>query len=127
MRERFANHPNGLLRAALVTGVFRAIWHLPLFLYGHIFWFDMLIFSFALQLLIAWVLYRSGGSVLAVMLLHFVSNLTGAFTYSMFTGAEHLAYTALFMGTACLVALMIVLRQGLSSPTQEKLQQANAY
>jgi membrane protease YdiL (CAAX protease family) len=115
MRERFASHPNGLLFAALVTAVFRAIWHLPLFLYGHIPWFDIFVFSFAFQLLIAWVFHRSGGSVLAVMLLHFVSNLMGSFTYPIFTGMAHTTYTALFMGTACLVALIILLSGGLSS------------
>jgi membrane protease YdiL (CAAX protease family) len=108
MKERFDNHPNGLLIAALVTGIFRCIWHLPLFLYGHIPWFDIFIFSFAFQLLIAWVFYRSGGSVPAVMLLHFVSNLMGAFTAPMFTGAEYTLYTALFMSGATLFALALI-------------------
>jgi hypothetical protein len=110
MQARFANLPNGLLIAALVTGVFRCIWHLPLFIYGHIPWFDIFIFNFAFQLLIAWVFYRSGGSVLAVMLLHFVSNLMGSFTYPMFTGAEHSTYTALFMSAAVLSALILILK-----------------
>jgi hypothetical protein len=110
MKERFANFPNGLLIAALITGFFRSIWHLPLFLYGHIPWFDILIFSFALQLLIAWVFYRSGESVLAVMLLHFVSNLMGSFTSPMFTGAAHTTYTALFMSGAVLFTLALVLK-----------------
>ena len=110
MKERFANLPNGLLIAALVTGVFRSVWHLPLFLYGHIPWFDLLIFTFAFQLIIAWVLYRSGGSVPAVMALHFVSNLMFAFTYPMFAGAEHVTYTMLFMSAAVLFALALVLK-----------------
>lgn len=108
MKERFAHLPNGLLIAALVTGVFRSIWHLPLFLYGHIAWFDVFIFSFAFQLLIAWVFYQSGGSVLAVMLLHFVSNLMGSFTYPIFAGREHMMYTALFMSVATLFSLTLV-------------------
>jgi uncharacterized protein len=108
MKERFADHPNGLLVAALVTGVFRSIWHLPLFLYGHIPWFDIFIFNFAFQLLIAWVFHRSGGSVPAVMLLHFVSNLMGSFTLPMFTGAEHTMYTALFMAAAAVFALALI-------------------
>lgn len=108
MKERFAHLPNGLLIAAFVTGVFRSIWHLPLFMYGHIAWFDIFIFSFALQLLIAWVFYRSGGSVPAVMLLHFVSNLMGSFTYPIFAGREHTMYTALFMSVATLFALVLI-------------------
>jgi membrane protease YdiL (CAAX protease family) len=109
MKERFAHLPNGLLVAVLVTGVFRSIWHLPLFLYGHIAWFDVFIFTFAFQLIIAWVFYRSGGSVLAVMVLHFVSNLMFPFTYPMFTGTDHITYTALFMSVAVLCALVLVL------------------
>ena len=108
MKERFATHPNGLLLAALVTGVFRSIWHLPLFLYGHIPWFDVFTFTFAFQLLIAWVFYRSGGNVLAVMALHFVSNLMFPFTYPMFTGAEHATYTALFISAATVFALALI-------------------
>lgn len=110
MKERFVGHPNALLIAALVTGVFRSIWHLPLFLYGHIPWFDIFIFSFAFQLLIAWVFYRSGGSVPAVMLLHFVSNLMGSLTFPMFTGADHMLYSALFMAAATLFALALIWR-----------------
>jgi membrane protease YdiL (CAAX protease family) len=110
MMQRFAHLPNGLLVAALVTGLFRSIWHLPLFLYGHIAWFDIFIFTFAFQLLIAWVFYRSGGSVLAVMLLHFVSNLMGSFTFLVFEGADHARYTALFMTAATMFALALIWR-----------------
>ncbi len=114
MQARFAGRLNGLLFAAIVTGVFRGIWHLPLFLYGKIPWFDILIFNFAFQLIIAWVFYRSGGSILAVMLLHFVSNLMASFTYPMFQGAAHTTYTALFMVAACITAVILVLSGGFS-------------
>lgn len=127
MRERFASRTNGLLLAALVTGVFRGTWHLPLFLYGHLPWFDIFIFNFAFQLIIAWVFYRSGGSVLPVMVLHLTSNLMGSFTYPMFTDAAHTTYTALFMAAACLAAIIILLCGGLSSgPAKEKALQASA-
>jgi hypothetical protein len=114
MQERFANHPNGMLLAAVVTGVFRSIWHLPLFLYGHILWFDIFVFNFAFQLIIAWVFYRSGGSVLAAMLLHFVSNLMGSYTYPMFEAGSHTTYTALFMVAACLAAFLLIFSDGFS-------------
>lgn len=109
MKERFANLPNGLLIAALVTGVFRSLWHLPLFFYGHIPWFDVFIFSLAFQLIITWLFYRSGGSVPVVMLFHFVSNLMGSYTHTLFTGAEYMTYTALFMSGAVLISLVLVL------------------
>ena len=114
MQERFSGRPHGLFLAAIVTGVFRGIWHLPLFLYGKIPWFDILIFNFAFQLIITWVFYRSGGSILAVMLLHFVSNLMASFTHPMFEGAAYITYTALFMMAACITAVILVLSGGLS-------------
>lgn len=110
MKERFAHLPNGFLIAALVTGFFRSLWHLPLYFYGHIPWFDVFIFSFAFQLIITWVLSRGRGSVLAVMLLHFVSNLMGSLTHPMFTGAERTTYNALFMSIAVLFALALILK-----------------
>ncbi len=113
LQERFANRSNGALLAALVTGVFRAIWHLPLYIYGHIPWFDVLVFSIAFQLIIAWLFNRSGGSVLIVMLFHLASNIFGAvFNSSMFTGTEWTNYSALFMALAALVALGILWRSG---------------
>jgi hypothetical protein len=114
LQERFANQPNGPLIAALTLGAFRAIWHLPLFLYGHLFWFDILIFSFAFQLIIAWVFNRSGGSVPAVILLHFMSNLLGSGMNPVFDGAARTTYYALFMALASLAALVIVWRTRLT-------------
>jgi len=121
LRRRFAHLPNGLLIAVLSTGVFRSIWHLPLFLYGHIAWFDIFIFSFALQLLIAWVFYRSGESVPAVMLLHFFSNLMGSFTLPLFRGADRTMYTALFMAAATVFALVLVWKSQFK-PGDEKIE-----
>lgn len=125
MQERFANRPNGALLAALVVGVFRAIWHLPLFIYGHIPWFDIFIFEIAVQLMITWVFNRSGGSLLVVMLFHLASNIFGAvFNSSMFAGAEWTNYRALFMALACVIALIILWKSGLKlgqDSTQKKL------
>jgi len=107
-QERFANHPNGALIAALVLGVFRALWHLPLFLYGTLYWFDIFMFTFAFQIIIAWLYHRSGKSVLVVMLFHFVSNVLGAILSPVFIGAERLTFYALFISLAALFALMLV-------------------
>jgi len=111
--ERFANRPNGPLMAALVLGVFRAIWHLPLFMYGTLYWFDILIFEVAIQVIIAWLYTRSGGSVLVIMIFHFISNLIGAATSAVFIGIERMNYYALFMGLAALFALVIAWRSQL--------------
>jgi len=115
LQERFANRPNGPLMAALILGIFRAIWHLPLFMYGTLYWFDILIFEVAAQVIIAWLYNRSGGSVLAIMVFHFTSNLMGAATSSVFNGIDRTNYYALFMGLAALIALVIAWRSQLKS------------
>jgi CAAX protease family protein len=108
LRERFANHANGQLIAVLVLGVFRMLWHLPLFLYGKMDWFDIFIFSFSFQIIIAWVYDRSGGSVPAAMTLHFMSNIMGAAMSVVFLGTEQVMYRALFMSVASLLALLLI-------------------
>lgn len=107
LQERFASFPNGRLIAALVLGIFRAIWHLPLFLYGKIFWFDILIFEIAVQVIIAWLYNTSGGSVLVVVFFHFMSNVLGSVMSPVFTGVERTTYYAIFMALASLIALVI--------------------
>src|SRR5258706_11966094 len=106
--ERFANRPNGSLIAVLVLGVFRAIWHLPLFLYGKMYGFDIFVFSFAFQIIIAWLYDRSGKSVPVVMLFHFTSNVLGAIMFPVFVGAERLMFYALFVSLALVFALVLV-------------------
>jgi len=107
LQARFANRSNGPLKAALVLGIFRAIWHLPLYMYGTIYWFDIFMFEVAIQVIIAWLYNRSGGSVLAIMAFHYTSNLMGAATSSVFNGIDRTNYYALFMGLAALIAIVI--------------------
>lgn len=107
LQEHFSKRPNSKFVAALVLGVFRAIWHLPLFLGGHIPWFDVVIFEIAFQLIIAWLYNRSGGSVLVVILFHFASNLVGAVFNPTFSGDERTAYYAIFVGLAAVIAIIL--------------------
>jgi len=114
LQKRFANRSNGALLAALVVGVFRAIWHLPLFIYGHIPWFDVVISEIAMQLIVAWLFNRSGGSVLIVMVFHFASNTFNAvINSSVFTGNDWTNYYALFVALQSLIALGILWKSGL--------------
>src|SRR5258706_2939362 len=106
--ERFANHPNGSMIAALVLGVFRMLWHLPLFLYGKMFWFDIFVFTFAFQIIVAWIYDRSGRSVPAVMVFHFMSNIMGAAMPVVFLGADQVTYQVLFITVASLFAGILV-------------------
>ena len=108
LEERFANQPNGTWIAPLVLGIFRALWHLPLFLYGKMYWFDIFVFSFAFQIIIAWLYHKSGKSVPVVMLFHLISNISGALLFPVFVGAERLTFYALFVSLAVLVALALI-------------------
>jgi hypothetical protein len=108
LRERFANHPNGSLIAVLVLGFFRMLWHLPLFLYGKLYWFDIVILSFAFQILLAWLYDRSNGSLPAVMLTHFTSNILGAMMSSVFAGSDRVMFYALFISLAALFSTSLL-------------------
>jgi hypothetical protein len=106
LQERFANRSNGGLLAALGVGVMRAVWHIPLFIYGHIPWFDVVVLEIAIQLIIAWLFNRSGGSVLIVMWFHFISNIGGVVIGpATFAGSGWTSYYALFVALAGLIAL----------------------
>jgi len=125
LQARYADRPNGLLIATLVMGALRSIWHLPLLFYGHIPWYDFLIFSFAFQIMISWLLYRSGGSALVVMVFHFASNVfAGGIMLSVFAGAAQSRFYVLFVALASVLALVIVwkssLRQGYGIPATDQ-------
>jgi uncharacterized protein len=108
LQERFAPHVYGTLAATLVLGLFRSLWHLPLVVYGGIAWYDAVFFSFAFQLMITWLYNKSNGSVPAVMVFHYASNvLAGSVMLLVFSGAEKAMYYMLFVVFACLVALFI--------------------
>lgn len=107
LQERFADLPNGKLMAALTLGVFRAIWHLPLVLYGKIYWFDAIFLNLVFQVIVAWVYDRSDGKVSVVMAMHFTSNLMGALLNPVFAGTERIMYTAVFISVASLFAIIL--------------------
>jgi uncharacterized protein len=122
LQERFAAHSTGTLTATFVMGFFRSLWHLPLVIFGAISWYDAVFFSFAFQIMITWLYNKSNGSVPAVMVFHFTSNLfTGSMMLSAFTGPEKAMYYILFVVLACLVALGILglTRMRLGFPLQK--------
>lgn len=111
--KHYSSHPNGALKAVLIAGVFRSVWHLPLFLYGYIPWYDIAILSFALQILIAWLYIKTRGSTLVVIWFHFTSNIMGALMATVFTGADRTTFYALFVALAAAMALLVLWKSGL--------------
>jgi len=119
LQEHFSNRPNGGLIAIVVLGVLRAIWHLPLFLYGKMYWFDIFVFSFAFQIIIAWLYQYSGKSVPAVMLFHFVSNIMGSILFPVFVGTDRVMFYALFMSLAAALAIVLVIFSQIKTQPKE--------
>lgn len=114
LRERFANTKYPDLTATLVLGLLWSVWHLPLFLYGTLAWYDIFIFVPALRVILTWLYNKSNGSVPAVMLTHYASNLlTGAMMLQAFAGAERETYYILFVAFACVAAMLLMLKDGL--------------
>lgn len=108
LQAHFAPHAYGTLAATLVMGFFRSLWHLPLVVFGSILWYDAVFFSLAFQVIITWLYNKSNGSVPAVMVFHYASNvLAGSVMLLAFSGTEQAMYYVLFVGFACLAALVI--------------------
>ena len=108
LQDRNAGRPYGLLKATLTMGVIRAGWHLPLLVSGAIPWFDVVFLSMAVQLLIAWLHNRTGGSVLLPMLFHLTSNFVGgAIMMSVFSGSDRDRYYLLFIAFALLLGIVL--------------------
>lgn len=122
LQEKFARQKNGLLIATLILALFRAIWHIPLLVRGTLPWFDVFGYILAFQLIISWLFNRSGGSVPAVMLFHYASNLlAGGMMLQAFPGNERQLYWLLFTACTCLIGLVIVIKEGTSLGKRSRL------
>jgi hypothetical protein len=109
LREHFAHYKRPSLDASLVLGFLRGIWHLPLFLYGTLPWYDIFVFVPAIRIIFSWLYNKTDGSVPVIMLTHYASNvLTGSTMLHVFTGVARTAYYMLFVICACVMTLWIV-------------------
>jgi hypothetical protein len=80
---------------------------------GSIYWSD-LVFIIAFQIVFIWLFNRTGGTVLAVLLSHLLSNVfSGGFVGQWFTGADGVQQAWLRTGLWCLLALGLLLLAGL--------------
>jgi len=105
LQERFTNRP---LLASAILGALRAIWHLPLMFSGAIPWYDVLFLSFAFQFMISWLYHRTNGSALIVILFHFTSNVLGAATHQLFSGADWTRHYILFIAVTFVVTALLI-------------------
>jgi hypothetical protein len=113
LQERFATAPYGTLIATLIMAVIRTSWHLPLMLSGSVYWSDIVAIV-AAQIVISWLFNASGGSVLAIMLLHLLNNIMGGeFILQWFSGADLLRLWWLLAILWSVLALGLLLFAGL--------------
>jgi uncharacterized protein len=116
-QERFIG---SALKATLVVGILRVIWHTPLLAYGTIPWYDFVFGIFALQIIFTWLYNGSGASVLIAMIAHLFSNLMTATMKPLFSPAEQERYWLIMIAVESLVALGLLIatrgRLGLNRP-----------
>ena len=110
---RLAKHI-GLSAASMILGVLWASWHLPLFFMQHT---DSLGQSFplyltyvvALSVAMAWLYWKSDGSLLLVMLMHAAVNNTGGIVPAAVPGASNaFTFSASFVGWTAVALAWIV-------------------
>jgi hypothetical protein len=87
-----------VLKATVVVGVIRLIWHTPLLAYGTIPWYDYLVGTFALQIIFTWLDNGAGASVLIAMIAHLFSNVMTATMKPLFSPADQARYWLIMVG-----------------------------
>ncbi|HEU4909797.1 MAG TPA: CPBP family intramembrane glutamic endopeptidase [Propionibacteriaceae bacterium] len=119
-QERFIG---SVLKATLVVGIIRIIWHTPLLAYGTIPWYDYIFGIFALQIIFTWLYNGAGASVLIAMIAHLFSNVMTATVKPLFSPAGQERYWLIMTAVGFLVALSLLIatrgRLGLK-PTNER-------
>jgi hypothetical protein len=120
-QTRFAE---SALKATVVVGIIRIIWHTPLLAYGTIPWYDYLFGTFALQIIFTWLYNGAGASVLIAMVAHLFSNVMTATMKPLFSSADQERYWLIMVAVECLTALGVLIatrgRFGLG-PTNQRL------
>jgi hypothetical protein len=106
LQDRFVE---SVLKATLVVGIIRMIWHTPLLVYGTIPWYDFVFGIFALQIIFTWLYNSAGGSVLIAMIAHLFSNVMTATVKPLFSPADQERYWLIMIAVEFLVALGLLI------------------
>jgi uncharacterized protein len=119
-----------VLKATLVVGIIRMIWHTPLLAYGIIPWFDYVFGTFALQIILTWLYNGAGASVLIAMIAHLFSNVMTATMKALFSPADQQRYWLIMVVVECLTALGVLIATrgqfGLKPPNEGALARSSA-
>lgn len=95
------------LVASAVLGVIWTLWHVPLFVAGHVPWPDAAV-VFALSFVFTAIYLRTAGSVLIAFCLHASLNGAGEFFMLLFTGADRVRMYWLLLGLCVVVSLATI-------------------
>jgi len=95
------------LAASLLLSICRLGWHLPLLFYGAIPWADALFFV-AMQIVVTWLYNSTRGSVLIVMVLHFMQNVSGGIFNPAFSGGDAADYAWLRAALYAAIAIGVI-------------------
>jgi hypothetical protein len=110
--DRFKALRYGTLIATLLMAAIRIGWHVPLMLNGNVSWVDIPL-MLAAQIVIVWLFNRTGGSVLAIMLLHLMNNtFSGEFVREFFAGAAAVRHAWLLAAVWGLLAIGVLVLAG---------------
>jgi membrane protease YdiL (CAAX protease family) len=108
------------LTASLILSVFRTGWHLPLFLSGSIPLADIL-FIIAMQIVVTWLYNSTSRSVLIVMVLHFMQNLSAGFFNPLFSGGDAINAAWLRAVLYAVVAIGVIVWAGAAHLSRKPL------
>jgi membrane protease YdiL (CAAX protease family) len=107
-----------VLAAALVVGVIQVFWHTPLFFTGDIPVSDV-VWIMAAAPVFAYLVIRSGGSVLLAMVMHATNNVvSGEYVTSLFSGSDVELQGWVRATMWCVIAIVVVLLAGRSFTTK---------
>jgi membrane protease YdiL (CAAX protease family) len=107
-----------VLVASLVIGAIHVFWHTPLFFTGEIPASDV-VWIVAASIAFAFLVIRSGGSVLLAMLMHAANNVvSGEYVSALFTGDDVVLQGWVRAIMWCVIAVVVVLAAGRSFTTR---------
>jgi membrane protease YdiL (CAAX protease family) len=106
-----------VLMAALVIGAIHVFWHTPLFLKGSIPASDV-VWILAASIVFAFMVIRSGGSVLLAMLMHATNNAVSDYVSTLFSGGDAVLQGWVRATMWSVIAIVVVLVAGRSFATR---------
>jgi membrane protease YdiL (CAAX protease family) len=109
---------HALVLAALVVGVIQVFWHTPLFFTGEIPASDV-VWIMAASIPLAFLVIRSGGSVLMAMVMHATNNVvSGEYVTSLFSGDDIVLQGWVRATMWIVIAIVVALVAGRSFTTR---------